>query len=225
MSRVLLSLSVIVCVALSAIVARAAADGKDKIDISGGWTFEVEIGGNTGTPFFSFKQDGEKLTGQYKGQFGEADVTGKVKGDDVEFSIEREGNKVEYKGKIAKGTMKGDVDFAGQANGTWKATKIDVTGVWNVEIELGGNTGTPVFTLKQEGDKITGDYMGQFGEAKVTGKVKGDEVEFSFENEGNKVVYKGKISKDTMKGEADYAGQATGEWTGKRKVDDKAEKK
>lgn len=225
MSRIVSRLLVVVLIAVSANAVRAAADDKSKNDISGGWSFEVDIGGNTGAPFFSFKQDGEKLTGQYKGQFGEAEVTGKVKGDDVEFSIERDGNKVVYTGKIAGGTMKGDVDFAGQANGTWTAAKIDVTGVWDVEIEIGGNTGTPVFTLKQEGEKITGQYKGQFGEAAVTGKVKGDEVEFAFENDGNKVVYKGKISKDTMKGEADYAGQASGEWTGKRKVEKKPDAK
>jgi hypothetical protein len=51
--------------------------------------------------------------------------------------------------------------------------------------------------------------------------VEGDEIEFSFERENNKVVYKVKISKKTMKGEADYAGQATGTWTGKRNVEEK----
>src|SRR5690242_21408706 len=42
--------------------------------------------------------------------------------------------------------------------------KVDVTGVWNVEIEIGGQTGMPVFTLKQDGEKITGKYKGQFVE-------------------------------------------------------------
>jgi hypothetical protein len=219
MSRVVSSLLVLVCTAFYANSARAIAD--DKIDISGGWNFEVDIAGNTGAPVFIFKQDGEKLTGTYRGQFGEAKVAGTVKGAAVEFSFEAQGGKVVYKGTAKKGTMAGEADYAGQASGTWKAAKIDVTGIWNVEIDLGGNSGTPVFTLKQEGEKLTGQYKGQFGEAEVTGKVKGDEVEFSFEFDNNKVVYKGKISKDAMKGEADYAGQATGAWTGKRKVEGK----
>ncbi|MEX0679240.1 MAG: hypothetical protein WD063_19345 [Pirellulales bacterium] len=101
--------------------------------------------------------------------------------------------------------------------------KVDLTGAWEVTIDIGGQQGAPEFTLKQEGDKLTGKYKGQFGEADVTGKVKGQEVEFSFElQEGMKAVYKGTIEKDgTMKGKADYAGQATGEWTGKRKKADK----
>ncbi|MBI3836687.1 MAG: hypothetical protein HY288_01970 [Planctomycetia bacterium] len=95
--------------------------------------------------------------------------------------------------------------------------KIDVTGTWNVEVDLGGQTGAPVFTFKQEGEKVTGKYKGQFGEAEVTGKVKGKEIEFTFEIQGGgKVVYNGTIDKDTMKGKVDYAGQASGTWTGKK---------
>ena len=39
----------------------------------------------------------------------------------------------------------------------------------------------------------------------VTGKVTGDQIELSFEVQGNKIAYKGTIAKDSMKGEADYA--------------------
>ncbi len=95
--------------------------------------------------------------------------------------------------------------------------KVDVTGTWDVEIEVGGNQGTPVFTFKQEGEKLTGKYKGQLGEADVTGTVKGSDIEFSFETQGAKIVYTGKIDKDTMKGAANYADQATGDWTAKRK--------
>jgi hypothetical protein len=96
--------------------------------------------------------------------------------------------------------------------------KIDVSGTWNVEIELAGQTGTPVFTFKQEGEKLTGKYKGQFGEADVTGTLKGNAIEFSFETQGAKIVYKGTVDKDTMKGQADYAGQAMGDWKAKKKA-------
>jgi len=110
--------------------------------------------------------------------------------------------------------------------GTWSVAlavdeKVDLTGTWEVTIEIGGQTGMPVFTLKQEGEKLSGKYKGQFGEAEVTGKVKGKELEFSFEpQEGSKIVYKGTVDGDTMKGTADYAGQASGDWTAKRKKAD-----
>ncbi len=219
LSRIAACLS---CVCVCVLIADpSSAMAADKIDVSGGWNVDVDVQGNAGTPVFTFKQDGEKLTGRYKGRFGEADVTGTLKADKIEFSIEAQGAKVVYAGTVKKNGMEGTVDYAGQAEGTWKATKIDVTGKWDVEIELGGNSGTPVFKLKQEGEKLTGKYQGQFGEADLTGKVVGDAIEFSFKVDGNEISYKGTIAKDTMKGEADYAGQAEGTWTGKRKVEAK----
>lgn len=95
--------------------------------------------------------------------------------------------------------------------------KVDITGTWAVEIEIGGQQGMPEFTLKQEGKKLSGKYKGQFGDADVTGTVNGKDVEFSFEAQGAKITYKGTIDRDTMKGTADYAGQATGDWKAKKK--------
>lgn len=95
--------------------------------------------------------------------------------------------------------------------------KVDISGAWAVEIEIAGQQGMPEFTLKQEGEKLSGKYKGQFGDADVTGTVKGKDVEFSFEAQGAKITYKGTVDKDTMKGSADYAGQATGEWKAKKK--------
>jgi hypothetical protein len=99
------------------------------------------------------------------------------------------------------------------------AKNANVTGTWAAEVDINGAVGMPEFTFKQDGDKITGKYKGQFGGADVTGKVKGNEIEFSFDIMGEaKVTYTGTIEKDgTMKGKADYAGQASGTWTAKKK--------
>ena len=102
--------------------------------------------------------------------------------------------------------------------------KVDVTGHWKVEVDLGGNTGNPEFTLKQKGNDVTGKYKGQFGEADVTGKVTGNKIEFSFSvNDMGKAVYKGTIGEDsaTMKGDVKYGDQLSGTWTGKKEKDKK----
>ncbi|MBX9622570.1 MAG: alpha/beta hydrolase [Gemmataceae bacterium] len=96
-----------------------------------------------------------------------------------------------------------------------KPDKVDVTGTWKVEVEVGGQTGEPEFTLKQDGEKITGKYKGSFGEQDVTGTVKGDKVEFGFDLDQGKVVYTGTVDKDAMKGEVKY-GDLAGTWTAKR---------
>jgi hypothetical protein len=101
--------------------------------------------------------------------------------------------------------------------------KIDITGPWAVEVEVDGQSGKPMFTFKQEGEKLTGKYKGLFGEAEVTGKVKDKEIEFSFEVQGaGKVIYTGTIEdKDSMKGKVNYVDQASGTWKGKRAPDKK----
>ena len=65
-----------------------------------------------------------------------------------------------------------------------QAAKIDVTGKWTFTVETSAGSGTPTVTLKQDGEKLTGTYSGALGEAKLTGSVKGDAIEFSFEPSG-----------------------------------------
>lgn len=93
-------------------------------DITGKWTFQVDLGGQGGSPKFTFEQKGETLTGTYSGQLGESKLTGTVKGDDVAFQFETSGIKVTYQGKITgPAAMKGQADYGGQAEGTWTAKK------------------------------------------------------------------------------------------------------
>jgi hypothetical protein len=97
-------------------------------DISGKWDFAVQLDAGSGTPTFVFKQAGETLTGTYSGLLGDAELTGTVKGDRIEFSFEStlqdQKGKVVYKGTIASDKqMKGEVDYAGLGKGTWTATK------------------------------------------------------------------------------------------------------
>src|SRR5215471_13830883 len=87
-------------------------------DVTGKWEFNVDTPAGSGSPTFVFKQAGEKLTGTYNGTFGTAELTGTVKGSDIEFAFEAsvgdQKGKVVYKGKIeAPDKMKGNVDYAG----------------------------------------------------------------------------------------------------------------
>jgi len=109
----------------------ASADAKStsqqdnaKVNVTGAWLFQVETSNGTGSPTFNFKQEGEKLTGQYKGAFGEAPVTGTVKDNKIEFTlkVEAQGQSLTltYTGTIEKdGTMKGTVALGDLGSGTW----------------------------------------------------------------------------------------------------------
>jgi hypothetical protein len=116
---------VAVAVMLSAPHTNAQAD---KVNVTGKWLFNVETGAGSGTPTMTFTQDGEKLTGKYNGQFGDADLTGTVKGQDIAFSfnVDAQGTAVTFKytGTIeSKDALKGKVEIAGLGEGTFTAKR------------------------------------------------------------------------------------------------------
>jgi hypothetical protein len=93
-------------------------------DISGKWSFNVVLDAGSGSPTFEFTQTGENLTGMYHGQFGDAKVTGTVKGDKVEFSFSGAAGSAKYSGTLDGATkMKGIVDYGDVGKGTFTATK------------------------------------------------------------------------------------------------------
>jgi hypothetical protein len=100
--------------------------GGDKIDVTGSWSVTVETEAGSGNPSFTFKQEGEKLTGNYKGLLGEANLTGTVKGDKIEFSFKVSGQiegTLTYTGATDGKTMKGKVSLAGLGEGTFSGKK------------------------------------------------------------------------------------------------------
>jgi hypothetical protein len=104
---------------------RGAAQAK--VDVTGKWAFTVETSAGAGSPTFTFKQEGEKLTGHYVGTFGEADLTGTVKGADITFAftVDAQGTSLKetYTGKVDKDTMKGTLSIEGLGEGTFSAKK------------------------------------------------------------------------------------------------------
>jgi len=95
----------------------------------------------------------------------------------------------------------------------------DISGKWTFNVETSAGSGTPSFVFKQVGEKLTGTYNGTFGTAELTGTVKGDAIEFTFEaqvgDQKGKVTYSGKIEGSAkMSGTVDYAGLGNGSWTG-----------
>jgi len=191
-------------------------------DVTGTWILYAEGDGNSGTPTFTFQQKGENLTGTYQGILGEADVTGTITGDQIEFTFEAE-IVVVYKGTVDGDEMKGTCDYSEYGSGTFtgkreiQMDKTDVTGTWILYAEGGGNSGTIVFTFQQKGEKLTGTYQGILGEADVTGTIAGDQVEFTFEAE-IVVFYKGTVDGNEMKGTCDYSEYGSGTFTGKREA-------
>jgi hypothetical protein len=180
------------------------------------------------------------IEGSFKGK--EVKFSYSVKYMDTDLLITMTGN-------LDGDTIKGAVDFGGFAQDEWSAKrasaaagtppattgassatvavtnqpksgeKVDITGSWVLQVETQMGSGSPSFTFKQEGEKLTGKYKGALGEADLTGTVKGDQVEFSFKISGQiegTVTYTGTTDGKEMKGKTKFAELGEGTFTGKK---------
>jgi hypothetical protein len=113
--------------ALLATVALTIAQVAVAADVTGTWIMSVQTGAGSGSPTFVLVQKGEALSGSYKGQLGEAPVTGTVKGDEVtiEYTVGGQGQSiaVKYSGKTDGKTMSGKVSLGQLGEGTFSGTK------------------------------------------------------------------------------------------------------
>jgi hypothetical protein len=210
-------------------------------------TWDVTLNSPQGTFNLQFilKQDGEKLSGATKSPRGEVPVEGTLKGKDItlKWTTKFQDNDlpITLTGTVDGSAMKGTADYGGFAQGdftakkagdaaapapsspaaTASADKTDITGAWAFAVETPAGTGTPTFTFKQDGEKLTGQYKGQFGEAPLTGSVKGNKIDFSIkisaQGQETTIKYTGTVEKDgTMKGTAEFGDLGSGTWTAKR---------
>jgi hypothetical protein len=127
MKQQLKALAAGACIVAVATVCAAAQ--ANKIDLTGKWVFTVQTDAGTGEPTVTLKQDGEKLTGHYSSQvLGEADLTGTVKGQQIQFTFTANAQgtslEVKYSGTIEnKDALKGSVDLGGLGSGTFTAKR------------------------------------------------------------------------------------------------------
>ena len=101
------------------------------------------------------------------------------------------------------------------------AQAVDVTGDWAFDVQTGQGAGNPAITFKQDGEKLTGKYVGQLGSADLTGTFKGSAIHFTFtldvQGQQAPVTYDGTVEKNTMKGKLDIGGMVSGTFTATKK--------
>ena len=236
------------CLAVPAVAAAQTAPA----DATGTWnaTFNTQNGVIPAT--LKLQKNGEKITGSIGSQEGESPVEAEYteKTLKVWFNYQAGGGgpiPIEMTGTIDGDSAKGTMTAGGSPAGDWTATRskdasapkkpatpaaasgsasgnASLTGDWNVSLQLDTITATPSLTLKQDGDKLTGEYTSQqYGKAPVSGTVKGTELTFtvSLNVEGNAItaVYTGVVQADgSLKGSVDIAnGAMAGSFSATRK--------
>lgn len=97
------------------------------------------------------------------------------------------------------------------------AAAADVSGKWRAEFNTpDGTARVNTFTLKQDGEKLTGTVAGSQDETAIeNGTIKGDDLSFAANRPFGRFTYKGKVSGDQIKFSVDFDGNSF-EMTAKR---------
>jgi hypothetical protein len=196
-------------------------------NLSGTWkaSFTTQ-NGQTIESTLKLKQDGEKLSGVVIGRNGNERPLDEITltGDQLslKFTRERNGEKVIVKvaAKVSGDELKGKLEsnYGGEnRTADWEATRVKetadndpasskvVSGKWDYDIDLNGNTLNLVLTLKQDGEKLSGKVsVGDFDLPISEGKIAGDAISFTVVVDRDDLKftskYKGTVAGDTIKG-------------------------
>jgi hypothetical protein len=231
-------------------VAQTATTTAPAVDVIGTWNVTVNTAqGQTIPSVIKLNKEGDKIVGTLSSEMGEAPVTAEVKGKTLSIYFNFQGQNgpmsIEMTGTVDGDSAKGTMGVGGQTGGDWTATRVkdanakgtpkepaketstaaktDLTGTYSVSVELPNMTATPTMVLKQDGDKLTGDYVSaQYGKFPLTGTQKGSDFSFSFamnvEGNGLNVTYTGKVESDgSLKGSVAYGDMMSGAFSASRK--------
>jgi hypothetical protein len=240
------SLVLAACLAVpAASFAQAAAAAP--ADALGTWNASFNTQNGVIPAVLKLEKSAEKITGTIGSQEGTSPLEAEVKGNTLtvwfNYSANGQAIPIEMTGTITGDTAKGTMNAGGQAAGDWTATRepkgkdakepkepakaasgnADLSGTWNISLQLDTITATPTAVLKQEGAKLTGEYISQqYGKFPLTGEVTGTAVTFNVAMtiEGNAITaaYSGVVQADgSLKGSVDLAGAMQGSFSATRK--------
>jgi hypothetical protein len=107
--------------------AAARLQGSAEANVTGIWDMTIEAEAASGDAVLSLRQEGQNLTGSYKGRLGESRLTGTVRDNSIRFSVSLRFRdvsfKVTYSGVVEDDHMQGKADFENGKTGTWQARR------------------------------------------------------------------------------------------------------
>lgn len=96
-----------------------------------------------------------------------------------------------------------------------------VTGAWDLAVQGPEGPVNATATLKQDGEKVTGEIESQAGKTALTGTMKGKTLSMAFTMQGAQgpmdIKVTGEVDGASMKGTIDLAGMGQMEFTAKKK--------
>jgi hypothetical protein len=239
--KILNTLALLACLAAPAAAQSTTSTTDTAVNVIGTWNVTVTTAQGQAIPAeLKLKKEADKIVGTIASDAGMTPVETTVKGKALSVFFNFQGQNgpmaIELAGTVDGDSIKGTMGIGGQAGGEWIATrakepataqaaaaKTDLSGTWNVSVELPNMTATPTLVLKQDGEKLTGDYVSaQYGKFPITGTLKGSDLNFSFAMnvEGNalNVTYTGKVDTDgSLKGSVAYGDMMSGTFVAAKK--------
>jgi hypothetical protein len=96
-----------------------------------------------------------------------------------------------------------------------------VAGAWKLTFQTDQGAIDADMTLKQDGEKVTGSLVSPQGEAPLEGTYTGGKLvlSLSVDAQGQQLVitFNGALEKDTLKGDVDFGGFGSAQWSATRK--------
>ena len=208
-------------------------------DVTGTWNVTVSTEQGDRPAVLTISRSGATLAATIAGPQGEMPADVSLKGNDIMVSFRMQTQNgprdVTMSGKVDGNAMQGSVDISGMGAATWNARRAPgqdpkpeegqekpatMTGTWAIEANHSAGTSTPTATITQTGEKLSGKYVGSYGEAPLTGSIKGSEFTFRVEigtEQKVEVVYTGTLDGNTIKGSLTMGEMGEGTFSGKRK--------
>jgi imidazolonepropionase-like amidohydrolase len=108
------------------------------------------------------------------------------------------------------------------ATGGGPSGRNNLSGTWNLSVNLGAGEKNATLTLQQEGERISGSISGSFGAGEISNAstTAGGEVRFTvpleIEGQTKEATFAGTLSGDQIRGTVTVVGSAPGSFTGSR---------
>jgi len=213
-------------------------------EVAGKWDVTVSTDQGDRPAVLTISQSADTLAATLSGPQGEVPADISLKGTTItlSFTLQTQNGpmNVSMSGTVDGNAMQGTLDMGGMGSAPWTARRAPapgqkppqnpekpqdkpaptMTGTWAIEAHHSAGTSTPTATITQTGEKLTGKYIGSYGESVLTGTIKGQEFTFTVEigtEQKVEVVYTGTLDGDTIKGSLTMGEMGEGTFTGKRK--------
>lgn len=95
-------------------------------DVAGHWTLSIDMNVGVAKPTIEIKQNGQTITGTYRGRYGDFPIVGSLDGRGIAFSFTMKGGRrISFTGEVAANgqTMRGEAEMAEMGDATWAATR------------------------------------------------------------------------------------------------------